>query len=258
MTHQQKKNITKPNDCKQLLLKGTAEKLLLFAMWLTLALIRPQWWLQAFLFIGGICWLSWGVPATRNKWRFIVFASSFVLAGSVGLIMVTGHEPFEAWFRFSFASIWWGITTDSMAYAALIAIRSMNGMLAVQFLIRSCSAGEGLAISRRLNVPDVLLELVLLSYRYLFGVRQTTHEVMMAQRQRLGYCGFRSSLRSFAMMLTAVFVKSLRFSLLNYQAMTVRGYHGVIHQPGHWERSSVIKLCYILLGGCAVLLLSFI
>lgn len=258
MTHQQKKNTIKPNDCKQLTLKGTAEKLLLFAMWLTLALIRHQWWLQAFLFIGGICWLQWGVPATRNKWRFIVFASSFVVAGSIGLIMVTGDEPFDAWFRFSFAGIWWGITPDSMAYAGLMAARSVNGLLALQFLIRSCSAAEGLAIARRLKVPDVLPELMLLAYRYLFGVRQTTGEVMMAQRQRLGYRGFRTSVRSFAMMLTAVFVKSLRLSLMNYQAMTVRGYQGVIHQPGHWEGSSKLKLMGILLMGCGLLVFSLI
>ncbi len=258
MNIQRNNNTLLAKDSRADLLQGTAEKLLLFAVWLTMALIRPQWWVQGALFIGGLSWLKWGFPPSCNKWRFVFIASSFVLAGTLGLIIVTANVPFEAWYRFSFGGIWWGITADSVGYAALMALRSMNAMLAVQFLIRSCSAGEGLAIARKLKVPDLLPELMILSYRYLFGVRQTTSEVMMAQRQRLGYCGFRTSMRSFAMMLTAVFVKSLRFSLLNYQAMTVRGYQGVIHQPDHWEESSAIKLGCILVIGSGVLVISFL
>ena len=132
MSNQQKKNITKPNESRSALLQGTAEKLLFFIVWLSLALIRPQWWVQGFLCVVGVSCLHWGVPSGRYKWRFVFIALSFIMAGTIGLIIVTGHEPFDALFRFSFAGVWWGITADSISYAALPTCRSLIGRPSAQ------------------------------------------------------------------------------------------------------------------------------
>ncbi len=240
------------------LLEGTAEKLLLFILWILMVLTRSQWMVQIVLFVMGMAFLKWGVKKTSNRWKIFLISLSFIIAGTLGLIIVTGYEPFDAWMQFRFAGIWWGITHDSLWHACNTAIKAVNGMLAIQFAMHRFLFAEALAIARLMRLPHVFLELILLSHRYLFGVKQCTHEVMMAQRQRLGYRGFRTSLRSYSLLLTAVFIKSLRFSVQNYQAMTVRGYNGGIYQPHQWIKSSVLTVTIILLGTALIIRFSYL
>jgi len=240
------------------MLGGTAEKLLLFILWLAIALSRTQWMVQFVLLAMGLIFLTWGAGKAPNRWKIFLISISFIIVGTIGLVVVTGRQPYDAWVQYRFAGIWWGITNDSVRHACNTALKAVNGMLAIQFAIHRFSFAEALAIARFLRLPNVFLEMVLLSYRYLFSVKQCTCEVMMAQRQRMGYNGFRTSLRSFSMLLSSVFVKSLRFSMQNYQAMTVRAYNGGIYQPHQWFKSSVLALGLIMIWAVAMISISYI
>ena len=239
-------------------LTGTTEKLVLFTLWLAIALTRPQWSVQLVLLVSGIAFFKSAAGKAPNRSKSFLISLSFIVAGTIGLIVVTGHHPFDARLQFRFAGLWWGITHDSVRHAAGTALKAINAMLAVQFAIHRFSFAEALAVARFVRLPNVFLELVLLSYRYLFSVKQCANEVMTAQQQRLGYCGFRTSLRSCSLLLSSVFVKSLRFSLQNYQAMMLRGYNGAVYQPHQWIKSSTSTLALILFCAVAIICFSYI
>jgi len=240
------------------ILSGTAEKLFFFVLWLGIALVRPSWLMQGVLCFVGLFFLVQSARSAPNRWMIFLISVSFIIVGTIGLVVVTAREPYSAWVKYYFAGIWWGVTPDSFSHACNTALKAINGMLAIQFAIYRFTFAEALAIARFIRLPNVFLEIVLLSYRYLFSVKQCASEIMMAQRQRMGYNGFRTSLRSFSILLTAVFVKSLRFSMQNYQAMTVRAYNGGIYQPHQWYKSSPKTFGLIVLWAAAMVGVSYI
>ena len=55
-----------------------------------------------------------------------------------------------------------------------------------------------IALLRRLKIPEVLLEIMVLCYRMLFVFSEATRHTRTAQAARLGYASFRLTLRSLA------------------------------------------------------------
>lgn len=226
-------------------LKGTTEKIVLVALWLLIAVGITNWLTQVMLLLTGLLFIRLTGICRTNQWKLILFGASFIFAGTLGLIFETGERAPIAYLQFHMMGVWWNITTQSLAKAITTALKAMNGLLAIQVAIGSLSFAEGMTLARRIHLPEVFIELMVLSYRYLFGVKKCACEVLVAQRQRLGYSGVRTGLKSFANMLSAVFIKSVRLSLQNYQAMQVRAYHGRTYCPEYWQTSSISRIILI-------------
>jgi cobalt/nickel transport system permease protein len=74
--------------------------------------------------------------------------------------------------------------------------RSLASLAALLFLVLSTPLSDLIALLRRLKVPGVLLELMVLCYRMLFVFSEAMHDTVRAQSARLGYANSRLALRS--------------------------------------------------------------
>ena len=83
-------------------------------------------------------------------------------------------------------------------------------------------------IAQGVPVPDLLLELMLLTYRYIFLLLKTASSITAAQHSRLGNHSLSAARNSFAQMAGSVFLLSLKRSGAQYDAMESRCYDGVI------------------------------
>ncbi|MFT3848809.1 MAG: cobalt ECF transporter T component CbiQ [Propionivibrio sp.] len=77
-----------------------------------------------------------------------------------------------------------------------LASRSCAALAALLFLALTTPMSDLIALLRRLRVPEVLLELMVLCYRMLFVFSEATRDTRTAQAARLGYASFRLTLRS--------------------------------------------------------------
>ena len=77
-------------------------------------------------------------------------------------------------------------------------------------------------------MPRLLIELMMLIYRFVFILLHTASAIMTAQEARLGNRDYRTQLRAFGKMLTALFFISLRKANALYDAMEARCYDGTI------------------------------
>ena len=100
------------------------------------------------------------------------------------------------------------------SYAAALIVFIANGILTV---------GKG-------KIPlSCYVRLLMLIYRFVFILLHTASAIMTAQEARLGNRDYRTQLRAFGKMLTALFFISLRKANALYDAMEARGYDGTIN-----------------------------
>jgi len=76
------------------------------------------------------------------------------------------------------------------------ALRSLAMLAALSGLVLSTPMPGLLALMRRLRMPELLLDMMVLCYRMLFVLRQAWDEGVTAQSARLGYRGWRQAWRS--------------------------------------------------------------
>jgi len=152
----------------------------------------------------------------------------FILAGGIAIGINFSNEAqgifcFNAGFAYIF------FTKESLADMSGIIIKSSGAVSAMYLFTLSTPAGEFITALKKVHVPDVFAGLMYLVYRYIFILSEEVHKMRNAGEARLGYVDFKTSCKSFGMMLGNLFIVSIKNSRTYYDALEARCYNGSLN-----------------------------
>lgn len=148
------------------------------------------------------------------------------------------------------------ITADGLLRAGELLARVAACMSCSFFLMFTTPFGELLQVLRRLRVPQIVLELMLIMYRFLFLLTDTAHGLMLARRLRGGRRGYRARLRESAAMAGVLLSSTMhRYYGLSHGLLT-RGFTGEIILPPYAARPVPRRYAVRAYTGIAALLLA--
>lgn len=142
---------------------------------------------------------------------------------------------------------------DGLHAGLLIAGRIVAAVSVLLLLGFSTPFTELMAALAWLRVPRDLIEVALFAWRSLFVLFDDAQVVYYAQRNRLGYSGWRRSLASFGTLAGALVIKAFDSSQTLTTAMVQRGYDGTLplcrHRP--FRAAEVAATCglVVVMGG---------
>jgi cobalt/nickel transport system permease protein len=218
----------------------------------------------------------------RNPWEKVLFGGGFlavallippmpgaiVIAVIVSLAAIAGARiPAASWLTVlsipvSFALITAvGILIEIGGPGAPIAIDWKGVPMAVGLLLRSIAAISCLAfigwttplmelipVFGRIGIPNVLIDLALMIYHFLFVTATTVKEMRRAQSWRLGRADYRSRLRALSMLAGGLFIRCIdRFRRLE-NGIESRGYEGRL-----WVLAPEHAASFAFIGGTVAL-----
>ncbi|RII30859.1 MAG: cobalt ECF transporter T component CbiQ [Geobacter sp.] len=127
----------------------------------------------------------------------------------------------------------------------LIVSRILGAVSVAVLLSQVMSFTETMAALAWLRVPRGLVEVSLFAWRSLFMLYDGAGVVYTAQKNRLGYCGLRRSLRSFGTMAGMLTIRAFDSSQSITLAMTQRGYDGSMPLlcKSRLSRNQIVCLC---------------
>ncbi len=128
------------------------------------------------------------------------------------------------------------IKADGLELALLVLSRAISGMCCLYFLALTTPMIELFAVFKTSGLPDTLIELTMLIYRYIFVFLEIAISIMYAQTIRLGYSNFRRSINSIGMLTSTLFIRSWEQGEKLFIAMNSRCYNGKmtifeVHKP---------------------------
>jgi cobalt/nickel transport system permease protein len=82
---------------------------------------------------------------------------------------------------------------------------------------------------RKLKLPALFIELMLLIYRFIFVLTDVASAITTSQNSRLGNRNFKTSCKSFGSLGSALFIRAMKKSDALYDSMEARCYDGTIH-----------------------------
>lgn len=118
------------------------------------------------------------------------------------------------------------LSRESVMEAVNVALRTLGAVSILYVLVLSTPVHEIAAVLRRLHVPKIMTELMVLIYRYIFLLVDAQHTMRLAAESRLGYCDFKTSCRTFGHSMSSLLLVSMRKASRYYDAMLSRGYDG--------------------------------
>lgn len=107
----------------------------------------------------------------------------------------------------------------------LVASRTLAGSSLLFFLTLTTPITELFAMLRFFKIPDVVIELAMIIYRYIFVFLEEAERMVLAYQMR-GDLGFRKKIETFSMLLGTLFLRTIHQGEKLFIAMNSRCYDG--------------------------------
>jgi cobalt/nickel transport system permease protein len=159
--------------------------------------------------------LLWTIGYARIplKYYAALFGSALLFfAASLPALAIELREGSLAW-------------SDSGLHTAVqVLFRATACLSAMLFVILTTPMAQLFQVLRKIGIPSLVIELMLIMYRFLFLLLETAREMMMAQRARGGHSGFKRKLRDTAMLVTRLFAATMQRYHGLARGLTARGF----------------------------------
>lgn len=154
------------------------------------------------------------------------------------------------------------IYPESAALTVQLIITAFSSISCLYFLSLSTPMTDILVVLKRLHCPALIIELMLLMYRFIFLLLEVANAITTAQKARLGNRNYKTALKSMGQMLAALLARAFQRSKNLYTSMESRCYNGSInileeYLPAERKHILYVTVFEILLIACSVLERSF-
>ncbi len=185
----------------------------------------------------------------RRQLLMIAFPSTFALFVVASQTLFKGNDVFAALGPFN-------LHRDGLLHGLYLSLRIIAGGLIVVMLGVTTPLNRFCLALRWYKTPATFVEVVQLTYRYLFDIHAEFSRMREAQRLRLGWSSASTGLASSRMLGGALFLRVYERGLRSSEAMRCRGsgpvVNGTLPRPGLLDLWAVLAVT-VLIAGLALL-----
>lgn len=166
------------------------------------------------------------VPA-RRYFRFLLIPLAFLLLSTLAVFVNFSETPMDA-YAVAVGNFYITSSRSGILRGVQMILTALAAISCLYVLSLNTPMTEILNVLEKLHVPETLIELMMLTYRFIFILMEEGLAVLTAQKARLGNRDLRTSVRSFGQMASVLLIRALKRSDALYNAMESRCYDGRI------------------------------
>jgi cobalt/nickel transport system permease protein len=226
-------------------------KIVTFVLFIVVVgLARSLWILGVIFFLILALSLLSRVPTGFFLKRILLFVPIFTILIAVPALFITPGNPLV---YIAGKAV---ISEQGARTAGLLVLRVTDSLSLGVLLILTTSWTKLLAALRWLHMPAVIVDILGMTYRYIFLLLHTTNSMFLSRRSRtLGSFSAAENRRWLARALTATLTRSQHLSEEVYLAMLSRGYQGEIRMLNDFRTScrDYLWTAFVLMFSAALL-----
>ena len=160
--------------------------------------------------------------------HFMTIPLAFLILSTLAIMFNISRTPLDL---FAIPMGNWYLTSsrDSFRYSLQLILTALSSVSCLYFLSFSTPIPDILNVLGTMHCPKLLIELMLLIYRFIFVLLSVASAITTSQQSRLGNKDYKTSLKSFSAMVSVLFIRSFKRANALYDAMESRCYDGTIH-----------------------------
>ncbi|WP_227017463.1 cobalt ECF transporter T component CbiQ [Sinanaerobacter chloroacetimidivorans] len=176
--------------------------------------------------MGGLTVLSSRISLLKYL-KLMSIPFGFMVLSTIAIVINLSDKPMDL-LSVPVGSGYLAISYHSLTEGILLVMVALASVSCLYFLTLSTAMLDILEVLRRLHCPILMVELMMLIYRYIFVILDMASAITTSQHCRLGNKDFMTELRSMGQMLAVLLVRSLKRSSQLFDAMESRCYDGEI------------------------------
>lgn len=199
-----------------------------------------------------------GIPASIYL-RLLSITGAFWLTSlpalainGIELSHLSSAKP-DVWRGFAWGNYYFYLSHQGIQQAGEMGARAIASTSCIYFVILTIPFTEILNVLRRIGCPTLLIELMMMMYRFIFVLLATANQLWTAQQSRGGYRTWRLWMKSLGLLVGQL----LRRTLENYRQVSLtlasRGFNGDFRVCHSRRYIPSVRYSFEALFGCALL-----
>lgn len=172
----------------------------------------------------------------------------FLALGTVAIAVNLTEVPMDL-FNIPVGNKYIAVSVYSLLYAVRLIAVSLASVSCLYFLILTTTVMDLLYVLKKLKCPALIIEIMMLTYRYIFVLFDMASAIMTAQNCRLGNVSAKSAINGMGSMLSVILIRAMQKANVLFDAMESRCYDGeikVIYQSQRSEVKEKIGITFFL------------
>ena len=208
---------------------NTRLKLIFTILTLIICIISKSFYVSSIVFIvNSVLNLYWAKISLYQYVKLILLPVAFIILSTLAIVIDVTPSPAENYYLY-LLNLYFSININSVLYGLQIFATAISSVTCLYFLTLNTTMTDLLNELYALKCPVIVCELMMLIYRFIFVLTESADNINVAQISRLGNKNFIISCKSFAMLVSVVFIKSIKKSNILFDAMESRCYDGRIN-----------------------------
>jgi cobalt/nickel transport system permease protein len=173
------------------------------------------------------CTIYLGKINVQTYLRILVIPFTFILISGIVLLVELSKVKL-GYLDIPLFGGYCSITKTSIHSTVSVSVKALCSVTCLYMISLSTPLYEIIGVLKRCKVPEIIIELMYLMYRFIFLLLETYHNMKVSAQSRLGYITLRRSYQSFFGICTNLFVIAYNKASKSFDAMEARGYDGAI------------------------------
>ncbi len=150
------------------------------------------------------------------------------------------------------------ITTEQVLFGAGLVMTALGSVSCLYFLALTTPFSDVLYVLNVIHCPGLLIELLLLIYRFIFVLYDIAAALNIAQESRLVTCNFKTRIKGSVSLFETLFIRAIRKSSNLYDAMESRCYDGTLKVLNENKKATKGEIIFIIMSEVVFIILYLI
>lgn len=188
-----------------------------------------------------------GVPY-RFYIKLLLIPTSFLVVGVLTVALSVSREMQDFIWFVPIGSWGLGVTAANLELALNLFMRCLGAVSCLYFLSLTTPLTDIMLVLKKMRLPALVMEMMVLIYRFIFILLDVAVQIITAQQSRLGYINLRRGWHALSRLILSLFVISYQQSQVMYDALVARCYTGRINslEEGYgWSRRNLVLILLV-------------
>lgn len=184
---------------------------------------------------------------TKSYFKLLLIPFVFLITAVIPVIFDIGYYQDDVLFCIKAGTVIIYCTDENLINGIMIFLRAITSVSCMYFITLNTSMTDLIYAFKKMKLPSLVISLMELIYRYNFVLFEEYSKIHIAQRSRLGYRSFKTSVVSTGKLIASLFLKTYDKCDRVYNALESRGYTGEIPMlDRNYEKNLLFNFSVVL------------
>ena len=161
--------------------------------------------------------------------HFIKIPLAFLVISILMILVNFTKDKQSLLYSIKIVSIYMGISDESIISSTHVFFRSLSCLTCIYFIMLTTPFNQLIFVLKKLHLPDVVLEISLLMYRFIFIFVEEVTDIKKSQELRFGYTNLKNGYNSLGLLVNMLFKRMMiRYDEMS-TALDMKLYDGQFH-----------------------------